>query len=117
MIAAYVENRTPRIRLFLLLIPDPVLALSTTMTTSPRRPKKANKLVAFDVQTFLDSAGVARKIAEFPRKATIFAQGDPAKTVMYIQVGSVKLTVLNGVGKEAVVAVLGPGDFFGEGDG
>ncbi|MGA3293711.1 MAG: Crp/Fnr family transcriptional regulator [Candidatus Acidiferrales bacterium] len=70
---------------------------------------------AFDAQAFLDSAGVARRIAEYPRKATVFAQGDPAKTVMYIQQGSVKLSVVNGTGKEAVVAVLGPGDFFGEG--
>src|ERR1700688_4314127 len=78
------------------------------------RTKSTQKL-AFDAQAFLDSAGVARRIAEFPGKATIFAQGDPAKTVMYIQRGAVKLTVVNGVGKEAVVAVLGPGDFFGEG--
>jgi CRP-like cAMP-binding protein len=52
---------------------------------------------------------------EFARKATIFAQGAPAKTVMYIQQGAVKLSVVNGVGKEAVVAMLGAGDFFGEG--
>jgi CRP/FNR family transcriptional regulator, cyclic AMP receptor protein len=64
---------------------------------------------------FLESAGVARRIVEFPRKATIYAQGDPAKTVMYIQRGGVKLSVVNGTGKEAVVAVLAPGDFFGEG--
>src|SRR5579862_1998806 len=76
---------------------------------------KSTKKLAFDAQAFLDSAGIARKIAEFPRKATIFAQGDPAKTVMYIQQGGVKLSVVNGVGKEAVVAILGPGDFFGEG--
>jgi CRP/FNR family transcriptional regulator, cyclic AMP receptor protein len=76
---------------------------------------KSRQKRAFDAQTFLDSAGIARRIAEFPRKATIFAQGDPAKTVMYIQQGAVKLTVVNGVGKEAVVAVLGRGDFFGEG--
>ena len=76
---------------------------------------KTNHKILFDAQVFLDSAGVARKIAEFPRKATVFAQGDPAKTVMYIQQGGVKLSVVNGVGKEAVVAVLGPGDFFGEG--
>jgi CRP-like cAMP-binding protein len=80
-----------------------------------KSPTKPTQKFAFDAQAFLDSAGVARRIAEFPRKATVFAQGDPAKTVMYIQQGSVKLTVVNGVGKEAVVAVLGPGDFFGEG--
>jgi CRP/FNR family cyclic AMP-dependent transcriptional regulator len=84
------------------------------MGTAPSR-LKANKKIAFDVQNFLDSAGVARKVVEFQIKKTIFAQGDLAKTVMYIQKGRVKLSVVNGVGREAVVAVLGPGDFFGEG--
>jgi CRP/FNR family cyclic AMP-dependent transcriptional regulator len=69
----------------------------------------------FDAQAFLDSAGVSKKVVEFRKKATVFAQGDPAKTVMYIQQGGVKLSVVNGIGKEAVVAVLGPGDFLGEG--
>jgi len=64
---------------------------------------------------FLDSAGVARKVVEFQIRATIFAQGDRAKTVMYIQKGRAKLSVVSERGKEAVVAVLGPGDFFGEG--
>jgi CRP/FNR family cyclic AMP-dependent transcriptional regulator len=76
---------------------------------------KSNKRLGFDAQKFLDSAGVSRKIVEFRKKATIFTQGDPANTVMYIQKGGVKLTVVNGVGKEAVVAVLNSGDFFGEG--
>jgi CRP/FNR family transcriptional regulator, cyclic AMP receptor protein len=76
--------------------------------TAARRP-------AFDAQGFLDSAGVARRIAEFPRKATIYAQGDTAKTVLYIQQGGVRLSVVNGAGKEAVLAILKPGDFFGEG--
>ena len=76
---------------------------------------KGNGKAAFDAQAFLESAGVARKIVEFPRRTTIFAQGVPAKTVMYIQEGGVKLSVVNEVGKEAVVAMLGPGDFFGEG--
>ncbi len=73
------------------------------------------KQVSFDAQTFLDSAGVARKVVEFPKKAAIFGQGDAAKHVMYIQEGGVKLSVVNATGKEAVVAVLKPGDFFGEG--
>ena len=76
---------------------------------------KQTKTPVFDAQVFLDSAGVARKVVEFQRNATIFAQGDPSKHVMYIQMGSVKLSVVNEVGKEAVVAMLGPGDFFGEG--
>ncbi len=76
---------------------------------------KQTKTPVFDAQAFLDSAGVARKVVEFKRNATIFTQGDSSKHVMYIQMGSVKLSVVNEVGKEAVVAMLGPGDFFGEG--
>jgi CRP/FNR family cyclic AMP-dependent transcriptional regulator len=70
---------------------------------------------AFDAQTFLDSAGLSRKIVEFKRKQIVYTQGDPANNVLYIQEGSVKLCVINETGKEAVVAMLGPGDFFGEG--
>ena len=84
------------------------------MSTAPSR-LKTKKKIAFNAQLFLDSAGVAKKVAEFRVKATIFAQGDPAKTVMYIQKGRVKLSVVNAIGKEAVVAVLGAGDFLGEG--
>ena len=84
------------------------------MPATSRRGERA-KPVAFDAQAFLDSAGVARKIVEFPKKTTIFAQGDAAEHVMYIQHGGVKLSVVNEIGKEAVVAVLRPGDFFGEG--
>jgi CRP/FNR family cyclic AMP-dependent transcriptional regulator len=76
---------------------------------------KKTKTLAFDAQTFLDSTGLARKVVEYERKATIFAQGNPSKHVMYIQTGGVKLSVVNEVGREAVVAMLGPGDFFGEG--
>jgi CRP/FNR family transcriptional regulator, cyclic AMP receptor protein len=80
----------------------------------PRRSGAA-KAVAFDAHTFLESAGVARKVADFPKRATIFSQGDAAKHVMYIQQGAVRLSVVNSTGKEAVVAVLKAGDFFGEG--
>ena len=76
---------------------------------------KTNKKLVFDVQRFLDSAGVARSVVEFKAKATIFVQGEPAKSVIYIQKGRVKLSVVNPTGKEAVVAVLGQGDFLGEG--
>jgi CRP/FNR family transcriptional regulator, cyclic AMP receptor protein len=71
--------------------------------------------VEFNAQAFLDSVGVARKIMKFRRSEKIYSQGDPAKGVKYIQEGGVKLSVVNEVGKEAVVAMLGPGDFFGEG--
>ncbi|MHB8501577.1 MAG: Crp/Fnr family transcriptional regulator [Candidatus Acidiferrales bacterium] len=67
------------------------------------------------MKSFLDSAGVGRVIRKFEVKQTIFAQGDSAKNVIYIQEGGVKLTVVNETGKEAVVAILKPGDFVGEG--
>jgi len=76
---------------------------------------KSTQKRAFDLQVFLDSTGVARKVSEFGKKETIFSQGDPAKDVLYIQKGGVRLSIVNEAGKEAVVAVLGPGDFFGEG--
>jgi len=69
----------------------------------------------FNAQAFLDSAGVARTIVEFQSNDTIFSQGDICKNVMYIQKGSVKLSVVSKTGKEAVVAMLKPGDFVGEG--
>jgi CRP/FNR family transcriptional regulator, cyclic AMP receptor protein len=68
----------------------------------------------FDPQTFLHSAGVARKIVEFKRKETIFSQGDACNSIMYIQKGCVQLSVVSEAGKAAVVAVLWRGDFLGE---
>src|SRR5580658_5452842 len=89
------------------------------MAASPKVPrslKKVNpKIPVFDVKLFLDSAGLGRKVAKFRAKETVFVQGDPAKKVIYIQEGGVKLTVVNETGKEAVVAILKPGDFVGEG--
>jgi CRP/FNR family transcriptional regulator, cyclic AMP receptor protein len=82
------------------------------MKTAKKTPKTA---FAFDAQAFLDSAGVARTILEFKRKQNIFSQGDACNTILYIQKGGVKLSVVSKVGKEAVVAILGPGDFLGEG--
>jgi len=76
---------------------------------------KRTKTSVFDAQAFLDSTGEARRVVEFQRKAVIFAQGNSSKHVMYIQKGGVKLSVVNELGKEAIVAILGPGDFFGEG--
>src|ERR1700686_4753656 len=76
---------------------------------------KLKQKLGFDAQAFLDSAGVARKVVEYRRSQNISPQGDPATSVMYVQKGGVKLSVVNEVGKEAVLAILGPGDFFGEG--
>ncbi len=69
----------------------------------------------FDAQAFLDSAGVSRTIVRYLPGDVIFRQGDACTHVMYIQSGNVKLSVLSKAGREAVVAMLGPGDFFGEG--
>jgi CRP/FNR family cyclic AMP-dependent transcriptional regulator len=77
--------------------------------------RKSTKKRAFDPQAFLDSAGVSRRIVEYRRSEKIYSQGDPVASVMYVQKGGVKLSVVNRVGKEAVVAILGPGDFLGEG--
>jgi CRP/FNR family transcriptional regulator, cyclic AMP receptor protein len=69
----------------------------------------------FDVEAFLSSSGVARTIQTYGVGAVLFAQGEPADSVLYIQHGGVKLSVLSRVGREAVVAMLGAGDFLGEG--
>ncbi len=76
-------------------------------------PRKSQR--GFDAEAFLSSPGVARRVATYAPAAIIFAQGDVANTVLYIQHGRVKLSVVSQTGKEAVVGVLGPGDFFGEG--
>jgi CRP/FNR family cyclic AMP-dependent transcriptional regulator len=74
---------------------------------SLRKPK-------FDVESFFDSLGVARGVKEYRRNQVIFTQGDPAIDVLYIRKGRVKRTVVSRSGREAVVGILGPGDFFGE---
>jgi CRP-like cAMP-binding protein len=84
--------------------------MPTKKTSSGAKPAPA-----FELRVFLDSSGVARTITKHARSAIVFSQGDPADTVLYLQQGSVKLSVLSRTGKEAVVAILGPGDFFGEG--
>jgi CRP/FNR family cyclic AMP-dependent transcriptional regulator len=76
---------------------------------------KSAKIPAFNAQAFLDSAGLSRKIVEHRKSQKIYSQGELAKSVLYIQSGGIKLSVVNEVGKEAVVAILGAGDFFGEG--
>ena len=69
----------------------------------------------FDVEVFLATSGVARRLVRFAADATVYVQGDRATSVWYIRRGRVKLSVLSSTGKEAIVAVLGAGDFFGEG--
>ncbi len=69
----------------------------------------------YNTQAILDSACVPRKVVQFRKSQQAYVQGEPATTVMYIHEGKVKLSVVNEVGKEAIVAILGPADFFGEG--
>jgi len=80
-----------------------------------KRIGRARAAPAFNAQAFLDSAGLAKKIVEYGRGESIFTQGDPCEDVLYIQRGGVKLSVLSNTGREAIVAMIGPGDFFGEG--
>src|SRR5258708_12255991 len=69
----------------------------------------------FDAKVFLAKVGAGKTILEFRKNQNVFEQGDIADTVFYIQKGRVKLTVLSEQGKEAVVAILAPGQFSGEG--
>ena len=80
-----------------------------------RRVQPRAKPLAFDAESFFTSAGAARHVATYPKGKIVFSQGQASDTVLYIQKGSVKISVLSRTGKEAVVAMLGPGDFFGEG--
>jgi len=88
---------------------------ATQSAKGRKPPQKPIESLPFDAHVFLDSAGVARQVVKFHRGEVIYAQGDPANAVMYIQDGGVKLSVVSSVGKEAVVGMMGPGDFFGEG--
>ena len=81
--------------------------LEASMKSEPRP--------TFDPKVFLTKVNGGRTISEYPINQIIFAQGSPADSVFYIQTGKVKVNVLSEQGKEAVVAVLGTGDFFGEG--
>jgi CRP/FNR family cyclic AMP-dependent transcriptional regulator len=75
----------------------------------------SKKLIKFDPKTFLSTINGGRRITAFPKKQTIFAQGDSSDAVFYIKAGKVKLTVVSKIGKEATIGILNEGDFFGEG--
>ncbi len=82
----------------------------------PRKKPRAKPVASvFDAQAFLDSAGITKKVAEYRPLSVIFSQGDAGDSVMYIQKGAVRLSVLSHAGKEAIVGMLGAGDFLGEG--
>jgi CRP/FNR family transcriptional regulator, cyclic AMP receptor protein len=97
------------------LLDKDYMATNTVSKKVPPSGMNLKKKSAFDAHVFLDSVGASRRVAEFQGKQAIFSQGDPADSVMYVQEGGVKFTVVNESGKEAVVAIFGPGDFFGEG--
>jgi CRP/FNR family cyclic AMP-dependent transcriptional regulator len=84
---------------------------------NPRMKQRVpgNNKPNFDLKSFLARAGRGRTLAEHPKNYPVFLQGDPAGAVFYVQKGKIKLTVVSKQGKEAVVAILGAGDFFGEG--
>jgi CRP-like cAMP-binding protein len=86
--------------------------ISQETNTVAKKPKKRDP---FDIQEFLSSAGTSRSIAKFKKGQVIFSQDDPCDDVLYIQSGNAKLTIVNPQGKEAVLAIVGPGDFLGEG--
>lgn len=84
----------------------------------PGKSREAASLAAlppFNSQAFLMSVGAGRTAKKYKAKTTIFRQGDPAGAVFYIQEGNVRLTVVSQQGKEAIIAILSQGDFFGEG--
>ena len=91
------------------------MATRTRLRKLPPSGMKPKKKSAFDPQVFLESVGASRTVSEFQDKEVIFSQGDAATSVLYIQKGSVKFTVVNESGKEAIVAIFGSSDFFGEG--
>jgi CRP/FNR family cyclic AMP-dependent transcriptional regulator len=93
-----------------------VVAMPKSSTFSNVKAKrKSTQKPAFNAQAFLDSAGLSRRVVEYKKSQKIYSQGDSAENILYIQTGEIKLSVVNEVGKEAIVAILAPGDFFGEG--
>ena len=79
------------------------------------RSVEPNTRRGFDVAAYLESTGPARKVVKYQRGEVVFSQGDAGNDIRYIQKGAIKLSVLSRIGREAVVAMLAPGDFFGEG--
>lgn len=77
--------------------------------------KRPKEIKPFDSKTFLSVVGDGRTIQKYRKNHIVFDQGDPAESVFYIQRGKVKLTIVSSRGKEAVIAILDGGFFFGEG--
>lgn len=85
------------------------------MTPVAKASRKTRKTAGFNVDDYLSSAGASRRLAKYKKGQVLYSQDDACTNVMYIQSGNVKITVVNPQGKEAVLAILGPGDFVGEG--
>ena len=85
------------------------------MQTAKASRPPATVAPPFNVEAFLSSTRIAKTVMTCSRGETIFVQGETCDNVLYIQAGGVKLSVVSKAGREAVVAMLGPGDFFGEG--
>ena len=96
-------------------VPAPIEQKLRRTRNSTRPPPAAKNGPKFDPQVFLDTIGEGRNVLLFPKKQTIFAQGDPADAVFYLQTGKVRLTVVSKDGKEATIGILSDGSFFGEG--
>ena len=86
--------------------------LKTPPTGRVRATKKKR---SFEPSAFLATTGIGRSLARFPKGQVLYSQGEPADAVFYVQTGKVKVAVISEQGKEAVVAVLGPDEFCGEG--
>jgi CRP-like cAMP-binding protein len=93
----------------------PIDPTSQRTRNSPRLRPASKKSREFDAQAFLVTIGEGRKVVFFPKKQTIFTQGDHADAVFYLQTGKVRLTVVSKTGKEATIGILSEGCFFGEG--
>src|ERR1700719_5245919 len=77
--------------------------------------KKTKSSRSFDVEEYLSNAGTSKRVIKYKKGQALFSQDDPCNEVWYIQSGNAKLTIVNPQGKEAVLAIVGPGDFLGEG--
>jgi CRP/FNR family cyclic AMP-dependent transcriptional regulator len=95
--------------------PRAIIAVGLPVKSSKTAAMKSKIRPGFDVAAFLASAGPARRVVNYPVGAVVYAQGEPCEDVRYLQTGAIELSVVSRTGREAVVALLAPGDFFGEG--
>jgi len=95
-----------------MMAPPTMMAPPITMAPPTALAKRKRD---FDPKSFLATIGAGRKVVAFPKKETVFTQGDAADSVFYIQEGKIRLTVVSKIGKEATLGILNRGEFFGEG--